>query len=60
MKLLVAYQDKGTEIVVYINGHHLTTITDNTFAEGYVGVFVSASESDSQIAFDNFRVYSLD
>ncbi len=51
---------KGSEMEVYVNGHYLTTITDNTFAEGYVGMIVNTPEPDTRVAFDNIKVYSLD
>lgn len=51
---------KGSQIKAYVNGHHLTTITDNSFTEGYVGMIVYGPEPDCHVAFDNIKVYSLD
>ncbi len=51
---------KGSQIEVYINGHHLTTVKDYSFAEGFVGMTVNTHEAMSDVAFDNIRVYSLD
>ena len=51
---------QGTRIEVFVNGHHLTTLTDDSFAEGYVGVIVDTPEPDTRVAFDNIKVYSLD
>ncbi|MBA7617235.1 hypothetical protein ES703_24547 [subsurface metagenome] len=56
--LKVVCQD--SQIEVYVNGHHLTTVTDNSFAEGYVGVTVDTIEPTSHVAFDNIRIYRLD
>lgn len=50
----------GSKIQVYANGHHLATVTDDSFAEGYVGVIVDTPEADAHVAFDNIKVYSLD
>ena len=51
---------QGSQIEVYANGHYLTTVTDNSFADGYVGVTVDTPEPTSHVAFDNIRVYRLD
>jgi hypothetical protein len=50
---------KGSKIAVYANGHHLTTITDESFGDGRVGVIVDTTEPNAHVAFDNFKVYSL-
>ena len=54
----------GPKIEVYANGHHLTTVTDDSFAEGYVGVIVDMPKAGAHVAFDNIldniKVYSLD
>jgi len=46
-------------IEVYVNDHH-TTVTDDSFVEGYVGVIVSPDKGGAHAAFDNIKVYSLD
>ncbi|GAG12269.1 unnamed protein product [marine sediment metagenome] len=51
---------KGSQIEVYVNGHHLTTATDDSFTEGYVGMIVEAPLPNSDVAFYNFKVNSLD
>jgi len=51
---------KGSQIEVYVNGHHLTTVTDDSFTEGYVGMIVDAPIRNSRVVFDNIKVYSLD
>ena len=51
---------QGSQIEVYINGHHLTAVTDDSFTEGHVGMTFKATEQDSRVAFDNIKVYSLD
>ena len=50
----------GPRIEVYANGHHLTTVTDDSFAEGYVGVIVDTDKAGADAVFDNISVYSLD
>jgi hypothetical protein len=51
---------QGSQIEVYVNGHHLTTLTDDSFAVGYVGMIVDTPEPTSHVAFDNIQVYSPD
>jgi len=50
----------GPKIEVYANGHHLTTVIDDSFAEGYVGVIVDTDKAGADAVFDNIKVYSLD
>lgn len=49
---------KGPMIAVYVNGNYLTTITDGSFVEGYIGVTIGPGTSElvTTAAFDNFRV----
>lgn len=49
----------GSTIAVYVNGHFLTSVTDSTFADGYIGVIVRAWEPDAHVAFDNLKVYTI-
>lgn len=51
---------KGSKIAVYVNGHHLTTITDKSFNHGRVGVIVDTTEPNANFAFDNLKVYRPD
>lgn len=51
---------KGSRIEAYVNGHHLTTVTDDSIADGYVGMIVMRAEPNDHVAFDNFRVHSVD
>jgi cytochrome c biogenesis protein CcdA len=51
---------KGSEIEVYVNGQHLTTVTDHTLSEGWVGMIVDTSGApNARAVFDNMKVYSL-
>ena len=50
---------KGTQIEVYVNGHHLTTVEDDSFADGYIGGIIYTPEPGAHVAFDNLKVYSL-
>ncbi|UCH51741.1 MAG: hypothetical protein JSV54_03005 [Chloroflexota bacterium] len=49
---------KNSQIEVFANGHHLTTVVDDSFVDGYVGMVIYAYEPDTHVAFDNFKVYS--
>lgn len=52
---------KGSQLEVYVNDHHLTTVTDNSFAEGWVGMIVTTPVPNGcAVAFDNLKVYSID
>jgi hypothetical protein len=51
---------QGSQIEVYVNEHHLATVTDDAFASGYVGIIVDTPEPDTLVAFDNISIYSLD
>jgi hypothetical protein len=51
---------RGTQIEVYVNGHHLTTVTGDSFAGGYVGWIVHTAGANARVALDNIKVYSLD
>jgi hypothetical protein len=51
---------KGSKIAVYANGHLLTTITDESFSDGRVGVIIDTAKPNAHVAFDNFKVYSPD
>jgi hypothetical protein len=49
---------KGSQIQAYVNGHYLTTVTDEAFVTGRVGVIVDTIEPNAHVAFDNLKVYS--
>jgi hypothetical protein len=51
---------KGSEFEVYVNGNYLTTVTDNSLADGYVGMTVETSKSEAHFAFDNIKACSID
>ncbi|MBN2463569.1 MAG: hypothetical protein JXB43_08255 [Dehalococcoidia bacterium] len=51
---------KGSQIEVYANGHHLTTVVDDSFTDGYVGGIIYASEPNAHVAFDNLKIYGPD
>jgi len=51
----------GSEIALYANGHHLTTISDSSFL-GNLRVGLSATAYDEpnvDVRFDNFAVYAI-
>jgi tetratricopeptide (TPR) repeat protein len=51
---------QGSQIEVYANGHYLTTVIDDSFTGGCLGVVAGASEFEAHAAFDNIKVYSPD
>jgi len=51
----------GSDIVLYVNGHYLTTVTDSSFL-GWLRVGLTASAYDDpnvDARFDNFKVFSV-
>jgi len=51
---------RGSEITLYANGHHLASMTDQSFSAGKPGVYaVSSSQPNVHIAFDNLKVWSV-
>lgn len=51
---------KGSQIEAYVNGHYLTTVTDESFVNGRVGVIVDTPEPNTHVTFDNLKVYIPD
>jgi hypothetical protein len=51
---------KGSQIEAYANGHYLTTVIDESFADGRVGVIVYTPEPGAHVVFDNLKVYIPD
>ncbi|MFB0536698.1 MAG: family 16 glycoside hydrolase [Anaerolineae bacterium] len=49
---------QGPQIALYVNGHHLTTLSDDSFAEGKIGLIAAAIEYSEpvKVAFDNLVV----
>jgi sugar lactone lactonase YvrE len=53
---------QGVQIALYVNGHHLSTVSDDSFAEGKVGLIVAAAQGSDpiKVAFDNFVVSGVE
>jgi hypothetical protein len=51
----------GNTLSLWVNGHHLNTVTDSTFKQGTVGLTVDCSKADSfsEVAFNNFVLTSI-
>jgi hypothetical protein len=49
---------RGNTLEVYVNGQHLATVTDPSFAEGYIALTAAAYQKpDVHVAFDNVKVW---
>jgi hypothetical protein len=49
----------GSDIAMYVNDQFLSTVTDDSFDAGTLGVFVGTfSEPNVKAAFDNLTVWS--
>jgi hypothetical protein len=49
---------QGPQIALYVNDHHLTTVSDDSFAEGKIGLIAAAIKYPGpvKVAFDNLVV----
>ena len=51
----------GAQITVYVNGHKLATVTDDSLGRGVVALAcVSAPFGKSDVLFDNLKIYAHD
>ena len=48
---------QGVQISLYINGHHLDTVTDVSFPKGDIGLAVWP---EADVLFDNLKIYAPD
>jgi uncharacterized repeat protein (TIGR02543 family) len=47
----------GNRLNLSVNGHSLTSVTDNTFSEGAIGLLATSWEGDfSEVAYDNLVI----
>lgn len=46
----------GDQIALYVNGAHVTTITDNTYASGTAGLYVYGTQTPLDAVFDNLAI----
>jgi hypothetical protein len=51
---------KGSQIELNVNGYHLTTVTDNSYTSGTIGMTVGSSDVQNHIHFDNVKIFSID
>ncbi len=50
----------GGKFTVYVNGRGITSVLDDSFSQGKVGVFAATIEAPNvHVAFDNFKVWAL-
>ena len=48
---------KGSRMDMYINDTWVTTINDDTYTNGYIGMIVSGFQPNGRVTFDYVRVY---
>ena len=49
---------QGEQIAVYVNGHHLDTVTDSSFSKGYISLAAgSGAKSGGDVLFDNLKIH---
>jgi hypothetical protein len=50
---------KGSEISLYVNGEHLTTVRDHSLVKGYMALFAATfDEPNVHVHFDDFQIWS--
>ena len=49
----------GGTLTLYVDGQRITSITDNTYIKGRVGVFGWSGDRSADVTFDNFLLASL-
>ena len=48
------------QLTLYVNGQEVDSVSDSTFTEGGVGLFVwSGEEPSGAVSFDDFKMTSL-
>jgi hypothetical protein len=57
----IQIEANGNSLSFSVNGHHLTTITDNKFREGNIGLIVGSMlpNSFAEVAFSNLTITTL-
>jgi hypothetical protein len=50
---------QGERLTVYVNEQFVISITDASFANGRVGLFIDNDEPNGQVAFSNLRVSTI-
>ncbi|QBD78854.1 serine/threonine protein kinase [Ktedonosporobacter rubrisoli] len=56
---LLAVVARGPAIDLYVNHHHLTTITDNTLSHGQISFIASGFFSPIKVAYSDIKVWKL-
>ena len=56
---LVAVVANNNAITLYVNHQFITSVQDNTYSQGQIGVAAANNNSPTEVAFRNARVWAL-
>jgi hypothetical protein len=50
---------KGPNIAIYVNGEPVTVVSDSTLSSGIVSLGIHAGEQETEVRFDNFKIWNI-
>ncbi len=50
---------KGPNIAIYVNGEPVTVVSDSTLSSGIVSLGIHAGEQETEVRFDNFKIWDI-
>ena len=56
---LIAVVARGSTIYLYVNKQYITSLSDNTFSSGQIGVLVNENSLPTEVMFQNVQVWNV-
>ncbi len=57
---LIAVVADGSQFALYVNSHHIASVTDNTLTSGQIGVMAyDIAGNITEVAFNNAKVWTM-
>ena len=56
---LIAAVASGSTIDLYVNLHHIDSVSDSTYTSGQIGVVAFSTGDPTEVAFNNAKVWGL-
>ena len=56
---LITVIAQGGTFDLYVNAQYITTVTDNTYSQGVIGVFAEDQRNSTEVIFNNVKVWTL-
>ena len=56
---LIAVVANGSTIDLYVNLHHLDSVSDGTYTSGQIGIVAYSTSDPTEVAFNNARIWGL-